>query len=179
MTSGRSPTVKTRAWKTEEDYLTLSYQTGNEPGVTIKTRRWPVCLNNADFEAQGHHGRFEWTQGFGCIPPGATRLVTHPISGIPAGETGDIYLYGKNRDGISCGTWLTEDVPFAQVFGKPKSDGQPGFPSGSVVMGCGCHGFAQIGSTASEPRCESGYVRVVPCGGFCPGGGTQYGARCE
>lgn len=53
-----------------------------------------------------------------------------------------------------------------------------GFPSGHGMSVCGCWGFNPP-PAAPEPRCQSGYVRLKMCPGFCQGGGNPYAYACQ
>jgi hypothetical protein len=52
-----------------------------------------------------------------------------------------------------------------------------GYPSGYGLKGCGCWG-PNPPPTALESRCESGYVRVNVCPGFCAPGQPVYAYVC-
>ena len=53
-----------------------------------------------------------------------------------------------------------------------------GFPPGYGMQICGCWGFNPP-LTAPEQRCQSGYVRLNSCPGFCPTGGIPYAYVCQ
>lgn len=54
----------------------------------------------------------------------------------------------------------------------------PGFPSGYGMQACNCWGYNPP-SVAPEPRCQSGYVRINQCPGYCTGGGSPYAYVCR
>lgn len=51
------------------------------------------------------------------------------------------------------------------------------FIPGTQMLYCGCYGPGP--AFALEPRCASGGVQVVICGGQCQGGGSPYGYVCQ
>ncbi len=54
-----------------------------------------------------------------------------------------------------------------------------GLRSGAMVRPCGCWGFVNFGARDREPQCASGVGVAVGCQAYCPGGGYQWGVRCQ
>ncbi len=65
---------------------------------------------------------------------------------------------------------------------KPVSENvQPNFPTGTVLVGCGCWGFMIAGQTAPAPVCATHQQVALPCigVGVCPTGGAPWGTQCS
>lgn len=54
----------------------------------------------------------------------------------------------------------------------------PGFPPGYTMQQCDCWG-GNPAPEAREPECQSGWVGIVQCRGYCQLGGRPYGYVCQ
>lgn len=69
---------------------------------------------------------------------------------------------------VSAGKWI----------GPVLSNSTDMFSSGHLMQACNCAGFNPP-TTAHEKKCQSGYVTLRACPGFCPAGGNPYAYVCR
>lgn len=117
--------------------------------------------------------RTQDTRGHCCWSGQSWSSSQNMCVGIPTSCPGDLKPNAYNQtceefeeivddEEIDDEEWITDISP-------PPST----LPSGTVMLGCGCHGFLNS-PYAREDRCSSGQVTIRSCGAPCPLGGYSY-----
>ena len=77
-------------------------------------------------------------------------------------------------NGIRCVNRCTSEEKWDGSSCVPK-----GYPSGWILLGCGCYGYINIGTRFANKLCASGSEVVVACPVTCYLGGFAWGRVCE
>lgn len=84
----------------------------------------------------------------------------------------------RNARNIFRGTGLEWMVPDLLEPELTRQTASAGYAPGWGVLICGCHGYVQIGTRRPNSACASGFDVITACAGWCPAGGSPWGARC-